>query len=175
MVATGYEKYGSQEEYDKDPLMHLYNVYVKVTQDLKEDPKVKADAAKWFQRMENGDREALDTWSSWREASLKEYQQVYDQLNVKFDVYTGESNVSKKSMNTALAQLKHMGLLAYRKGAQKIDLNKWKLRAPIVRKKSERSTHPSFYCDCAVNCHRPRWCFYIILSKKRILTLVRFL
>ena len=161
MVATGYDKYGSKEEYDKDPLMHLYNVYVKVTQDLKEDPKVKADAAKWFQRMENGDEEALDTWSSWREASLTKYQEVYDQLNVKFDAYTGESNVSKESMNTALVQLEHMGLLANREGAQEIDLNKWKLKAPIVRKTSERSTYPSFYGDCAVNYHRPRWYFYI--------------
>jgi arginyl-tRNA synthetase len=155
MVATGYEKYGSQEEYDKDPLMHLYNVYVKVTQDLKEDPKVKADAAKWFQRMENGDGEALDTWSSWREASLKKYQEVYDQLNVKFDVYTGESNVSKESINTALVQLEHMGLLADREGAQEIDLKKWKLEAPIVRKTGERSALLSFYCDCANNCHPP--------------------
>ena len=148
MVATGYEKYGSQEEYDKDPLMHLYNVYVKVTQDLKEDQTVKADAAKWFQRIENGDKEALDTWSSWRETSLKKYQEVYDQLNVKFDVYTGESDVSKESMNTALAQLEHMGLLVNREGAQVINLNKWKLEAPIVRKTGERSTLPSFYCDC---------------------------
>ena len=155
MVATGYDKYGSQEEYDKDPLMHLYNVYVKVTQDLKEDPKVKADAAKWFQRMENGDDEALDTWSSWRETSLKKYQEVYDQLNVKFDVYTGESNVSKESMDTALAQLEQMGLLANREGAREIDLNKWKLEAPIVRKTGERSTLPPFYCDRSITATTP--------------------
>lgn len=48
MVATSYEKYGSKEEYDKDPLMHLYNIYVKITEDSKEDEKVKVDAAKWF-------------------------------------------------------------------------------------------------------------------------------
>ena len=161
MVATGYEKYGSQEEYDKDPLMHLYNVYVKVTQDLKEDQKVKADAAEWFRRMENGDEEALDTWSSWRETSLKKYQEVYNQLNVKFDLYTGESNVSKESMNATLAQLEHMGLLANREGAREIDLKKWKLEAPIVRKTGERSTLLSFSCDCANNRHRPRWYFYI--------------
>jgi hypothetical protein len=35
MVALGYEKYhdGAQAEFNEDPLRHLYNVYVQVTQD----------------------------------------------------------------------------------------------------------------------------------------------
>lgn len=35
MVAIGYQKYGSQEESDKDPLMHLYNVCIKINKDSK--------------------------------------------------------------------------------------------------------------------------------------------
>jgi arginyl-tRNA synthetase len=35
MVAIGYQKYGSQEEFDKDPLMHLYNVCIKINKDSK--------------------------------------------------------------------------------------------------------------------------------------------
>ena len=142
MVATGYEKYGSQEEYDKDPLMHLYDVYVKATEDLQTDPKVKAEAARWFQRMENGDEDVLETWRSWKETSLKKYQEVYDQLNVKFDVYTGESNVSKELMDTVLTELEQMGLLADREGAREINLNKWNLEAPIVRKTGARYSLP---------------------------------
>ena len=142
MVATGYEKYGSKEKYDKDPLMHLYDVYVKATQDLQTDPKVKVEAARWFQRMENGDKDVLETWRSWKKTSLKKYQEAYDQLNVKFDVYTGESSVSKESMDTVLTELEQMGLLADREGAREINLNKWNLEAPIVRKTGARYTLP---------------------------------
>jgi arginyl-tRNA synthetase len=57
MVAIGYEKYGSQAEFDKDPIMHLYNIYVKVTADADVDPNVKVEARAWFKRMEDGDED----------------------------------------------------------------------------------------------------------------------
>ncbi|EDR00911.1 uncharacterized protein LACBIDRAFT_312886 [Laccaria bicolor S238N-H82] len=141
MVATGYEKYGSQEEFDQDPIMHLYNVYVKVTKDLETDPKVKVEAARWFKRMEDGDEDVLKKWHGWRETSLEKYQEAYDQLNIKFDVYTGESNVSKESMDKALVQLQDMGLISDRDSAKEVDLNKWNLKAPIVRKTDGTSTY----------------------------------
>ncbi|KAJ6572594.1 hypothetical protein B0H10DRAFT_1964408 [Mycena sp. CBHHK59/15] len=109
LVATGYEKYGSQEEYNNDPLMHLYNVYIKVTQDVEADPK--------------------------------KYQEAYNRLNIKFEVYTGESNVNKESMEKALGQLEHMGLISDREGAREVDLKKWNLMAPIVRKLDGTSTY----------------------------------
>ncbi|KAF8889175.1 hypothetical protein CPB84DRAFT_1816477 [Gymnopilus junonius] len=141
MVATGYEKYGSQAEFDQDPIMHLYNVYVKVTKDLETDPKVKVEAARWFKRMEDGDEDVLKKWRGWRETSLEKYQEAYDQLNIKFDVYTGESNVSKESMDKAFAQLEDMGLISDRDFAKEVDLNKWNLKAPIVRKTDGTSTY----------------------------------
>jgi arginyl-tRNA synthetase len=65
---------------------------------------------------------------------LKKYQEAYDKLNIKFDVYTGESSVSKESMDEALAQLDDMGFISNRQGAKAIDLNEWGLREPIDRK-----------------------------------------
>ena len=65
---------------------------------------------------------------------MKKYQEAYDKLNIKFDVYTGESSVSKESMDEALAQLDDMGFISNRQGAKAIDLNEWGLREPIDRK-----------------------------------------
>jgi len=134
MVAVGYEKYGSQEELEKDPLMHLYNIYVKINKESDDDPKVKADAASWFKRMEDGDEEALKQWHGWQELSVKKYREAYDQLNIKFDLYTGESNVGKESMDKVLVHLEDMGLISQRQGALEIDLGRWGLKTPIVRK-----------------------------------------
>jgi arginyl-tRNA synthetase len=135
MIATGYEKYGSQSELEKDAIKHLFDVYVKVNQEAEADPSVKVEAAKWFKRMEDGDESALKNWRVWREMSVKKYEQEYERLNVKFDVYTGESMVGKESMDRALEKLDEMGLISDTEGAKLVDLEKWKLGKAVVRKK----------------------------------------
>jgi arginyl-tRNA synthetase len=135
LIATGYEKYGSQEELERDAIKHLFDVYVQVNKDAETDPEVKIEAAKWFKRMEDGDEDALKNWRVWREMSVKKYEQEYERLNVKFDVYTGESNVGKESMDKALTQLEEMGLISDSEGAKLVELEKWKLGKAVVRKK----------------------------------------
>ncbi|EIN08244.1 arginyl-tRNA synthetase [Punctularia strigosozonata HHB-11173 SS5] len=141
MIAVGFQKYGSQEELEKDAIKHLYDVYVKITKDSEADPEVKVEAAKWFKRMEDGDEEALKNWRVWRAMSIKKYAEEYDRLNVAFDVYTGESEVSKGSQDKALARLEEMGLISDVDGAKLIDLEKWKLAKAVVRKKDGTSIY----------------------------------
>jgi len=141
MIATGYEKYGSQSELEKDAIKHLFDVYVKVNKDAESDPSVKEEAAKWFKRMEDGDESALKNWRVWREMSVKKYEQEYERLNVKFDVYTGESMVGKESMDRALEKLNEMGLISDTEGAKLVDLEKWKLGKAVVRKKDGTSIY----------------------------------
>ena len=135
MIATGYEKYGSQSELEKDAIKHLFDVYVKVNKDAEADPSVKVEAAKWFKRMEDGDESALKNWRVWREMSMKKYEKEYETLNIKFDVYNGESMVSKERIDRALEKLDEMGLISDTEGAKLVDLEKWKLGKAVVRKK----------------------------------------
>jgi hypothetical protein len=139
MIAHGFEKYGSQEELEKDAIKHLYQVYVKVTADSATDPNVKVEAAKWFKRMEDGDEDALKNWRVWRELSVKKYEEEYDRLNVRFDEYLGESMVGKEWQDRALERLESMGLISDANGAKLVDLEKWKLGKAILRKAGELS------------------------------------
>lgn len=134
MIASGFEKYGSQAELEKDAIKHLYDVYVKVNNDAAADPNVKIEAAKWFKRMEDGDEEALKNWRVWRDLSVKKYEGEYERLNVKFDVYTGESQVGKEWQDKALERLDQMGLISDANGAKLVDLEKWKLGKAVLRK-----------------------------------------
>ncbi|KAH7918786.1 arginyl-tRNA synthetase [Leucogyrophana mollusca] len=134
MIATGFEKYGSQTELEKDAIKHLYDVYVKVTRDAEADPNVKIEAAKWFKRMEDGDETALSTWRVWRKLSVDRYIEEYARLNVSFDVYTGESEVGKEWQDKALERLEEMGLISDANGAKLVDLEKWKLGKAVLRK-----------------------------------------
>jgi arginyl-tRNA synthetase len=144
MIATGFEKYGSKKALDQDPIKHLFDVYVNISKDA-EDPSfkdlevnpVKATAAAWFKRMEDGDEDALRNWREWRELSVKQYEKEYERLNVKFDVYTGESMVGKTEQDKALAQLDKIGLIEDKGGAKVVNLEKWNLDKPVLRKKGE--------------------------------------
>jgi arginyl-tRNA synthetase len=136
MITTGFEKYGSQEELEKDAIKHLYDVYVKVSKDADSDPNVKVEAAKWFKRMEDGDESALANWRVWREMSVKKYIEEYERLNVSFKVYTGESEVGKEWQDRALERLEEMGLISNADGAKLVDLEKWKLGKAVLRKAS---------------------------------------
>ena len=139
MVAVGYQKYGSETAFNEDPLRHLYDVYVKATKDVDVDPSVKVEAARWFKRMEDGDENVLQQWRNWSETSLERYKDAYDRLNIQFDVYTGESKVTKALVDKVLVQLEGAGLILDREGAKGIDLNKWGLKMPIVRKTGSSS------------------------------------
>ncbi|KAF8634620.1 hypothetical protein AX15_000825 [Amanita polypyramis BW_CC] len=141
MIATGFEKYGSQEELEQDAIKHLFDVYVKVNRDAENDPNVKVEAAKWFRRMEDRDESALKNWRVWRELSIRKYEQEYDRLNVKFDHYMGESQVGQEWMDKAIKRLDEMGLISEVDGAKLVDLEKWKMGKAVIRKKDGTSIY----------------------------------
>jgi len=134
MIAVGFEKYGSKEELKKDAIKHLYDVYVQISRDADADPNVKVEAAEFFKRMEDGDESALSNWREWRELSIKKYIEAYDQLNISFDRYTGESEVGKEWQDKALEELDKLGLISDVKGAKLVDLEKWKMGKAVLRK-----------------------------------------
>ncbi|ADM11984.1 arginyl-tRNA synthetase [Encephalitozoon intestinalis ATCC 50506] len=96
-VLLGYSKYGSEEELEKDPLKHLFNVYVKISADAKENPEVDLEAREIFRKMEEeNDEWCMNLWKRFRELSVEKYKSLYERLNVRFDVYSGESLYNKK-------------------------------------------------------------------------------
>jgi arginyl-tRNA synthetase len=135
LIATGFQKYGSQEELEKDPIKHLFEIYVKVNKDAEADPEVKAEAGRWFKRMEDGDESALKNWRVWRALSVQKYTEEYERLNIQFDVYTGESMVGKEWQDKALARLDEMGLIDDVDGAKIVNLEKWKMGKAVIRKR----------------------------------------
>lgn len=57
LLAVGFKKYGSEEELVKDPILHLFDVYVKISADAKDNEAVNEEARSYFKRMEDGNYE----------------------------------------------------------------------------------------------------------------------
>ncbi|EDO16349.1 hypothetical protein Kpol_1059p40 [Vanderwaltozyma polyspora DSM 70294] len=143
LLAVGFERYGSEDALAKDPIHHLFEVYVKINKDIEEEgdslpleESTNGKAREYFKRMEDGDEEALKIWKRFRELSIEKYIDTYARLNIKYDVYSGESQVSKDSMNKAIEIFNEKGLTHEDKGAVLIDLTKFnkKLGKTIVQK-----------------------------------------
>jgi arginyl-tRNA synthetase len=103
-----------------------------------EDGMPELSSTRHVLNVSSGDESALKQWRAWREHSIEKYKEEYARLNVTFDVYLGESMVSKEYMNGAISRLEDMGLVSESDhGAKVIDLEKYKLGKAVVRKKGK--------------------------------------
>jgi arginyl-tRNA synthetase len=122
LLAVGFERYGSEEELQDNPIRHLFDVYVRVNVDAKAEKE--ADGAQeteeraraYFRRMEDGDADALALWRRFRELSITDYKRQYERLNVHFDEFSGESEFSEE-MVAELQRLRERGVLEESDGA----------------------------------------------------------
>ena len=159
LLANAFELYGSEEKLKKDPIGHLFDIYVEINKvskpeedeikELKEELKQAAEqkkdtsdledriasleaksvnekARQYFKKLENGDKNALATWTRFRDLSIERYNKTYARLNIYYDIYSGESQVEKSRMEHAVEQLEASGLSENSKGAIIVDLTKSK-------------------------------------------------
>ncbi|SAL95703.1 hypothetical protein [Absidia glauca] len=133
LLAIGFSRHGDESKLQQDPIKHLYDVYVQINRDAEEEPTIHDEARAYFKKMEDGDETALALWRRFRDLSIVKYQEVYGRLNIEFDVYSGESQVTK-GMEEAMAMLQSTGLLQESQGAKVIDLEKYKLGVSVVQK-----------------------------------------
>ena len=54
LLAVGFEKYGDEQKLVEDPIRHLFEIYVKINADAKENEEVHDVARAYFKRMEDG-------------------------------------------------------------------------------------------------------------------------
>jgi arginyl-tRNA synthetase len=133
LLAVGYELYGSEEKLNRDPIKHLFDVYVKINADANQDASVHEKARAYFKKMEEGNAEVLGLWKKFRDLSIIKYKEIYARLNVDFDVYSGESQYSEE-IHEVLDILTEKHLLKEDQGAKIIDLKAHQLNPAIIIK-----------------------------------------
>ncbi|CAH7671253.1 hypothetical protein BY996DRAFT_6408153 [Phakopsora pachyrhizi] len=136
VLAVGFERYGSEEQLTEQPIQHLLEVYTKINKDMETDEKdqLEQKARDFFKLMEDGDPTAVALWKRFRDYSIKQYELDYARLNIKFDVYSGESQVSHASMDEALEVLREKSVAIDDNGTVICDLEKYKLGKTVIRK-----------------------------------------
>jgi arginyl-tRNA synthetase len=86
-----------------------------------------AERDAYSKQMENGEPESMTLWKKFRDVSIEYYQEAYTRLNIKFDEYAGESQVSLNSeaITEVVSVLKDRDVYEERDGAWVIDFDKY--------------------------------------------------
>ena len=127
-LLAGYKKFGDEKKLQKNPIKHLLDIYVKANK-----KSLDKQSAEEFKKLEEGDKENLMLWRTFKEYSLEEFDKVYKDLGIKFDKQLAESMYNKK-MKEVIQELEKKELLKKSEGAQIVDLKKDGLGACLIEK-----------------------------------------
>ncbi|KAI0836033.1 arginyl-tRNA synthetase [Hypoxylon sp. FL0890] len=143
LLGAGWKKFGSEEEFQKNPMGHLFEVYEKISENFKPEKEASrrardegrdtaeierqgifAERDNFFKRMEDGAPEEIGFWRRIRNTAIAYYTDAYERLNIKFDEFSGESQVSPESIAEVESVLKARGVYEESDGSWIIDYSK---------------------------------------------------
>ncbi|XP_075893714.1 putative arginine--tRNA ligase, mitochondrial [Nelusetta ayraudi] len=123
LLGAGFSQFGCEEKLEKNPLQHLFEVYVRVNKEADHDEVMRQAAREFFRQLEQRESKAVSLWKRFRDITVDEYRHVYKRLGVHFDVYSGES-FHQDQAQEAVQQLQSHGLLkTSEKGTRVVDLS----------------------------------------------------
>lgn len=137
-LIEGYKRWGNEYNIEGNPIDELTKIYIRINSLCKEDESVLEACRDNFKKLEDGDEFCVSLWTKFRELSLKEFQRVYDLLDIHFDSLNGEAFYSDK-MSEVIEKLEQSGNLVTSEGARVIDLEE-KQMPPCLIEKSNGST-----------------------------------
>ena len=130
-MICAYKKWGSREEVEKGGVQAMVDLYVRFHKEAEQDPALEDEGRAWFKKIEDGDPEAMEIFTWFKDVTLKDTQRVYDLLGVSFDSYAGESFYNDK-MDPVVRSLKEKGLLTESQGAQVVMLDDWGMNPALI-------------------------------------------
>lgn len=132
-MIVAFRKWGSEEEVKDDPVVKLFNLYVKFHEEEEKDSSLSDQAREAFKNLEHGEPEETRLWNMFKEYSLQAFKKTYELLGVQFDYYTGESFYNDQ-MPAVIDDLKEAGLAEISEGALVVNLDKYGLPPCMLRK-----------------------------------------
>lgn len=133
-LIVAYKKWGTREAVEADPIPELLKLYVKFHDEAENDDSLNDEARAWFTKLENGDEEAFELWTLFKDMSLVSFDRVYGKLGVTFDSYAGESFYSDK-MDAILEELRAKKIVEKSEGAEIVNLEAYGMPPALITKK----------------------------------------
>ncbi|MCK5880155.1 MAG: arginine--tRNA ligase, partial [Holophagae bacterium] len=134
-LIVAFEKWGNRATLGENPVRHLLDLYVRFHREAEENPKLEEAARAAFKRLEDGSEAENSIWETFRELSMREFNQTYARLNVHFDKVLGEAFYRDK-LQPVIDRLKDKKLLSISENAVIVNLDDYDM-APCLIQKSD--------------------------------------
>ncbi|MCF6159040.1 MAG: arginine--tRNA ligase [wastewater metagenome] len=139
-LIVAYRRWGDESTRKTYTVTDLNSLYVKFHQEAEKNPALEDEAREWFKKLEAGDPEARTLWQHFKDISLKEFQKLYDMLEVHFDAYIGESFYNTMVEDT-IRRIKEKGLAKISEEALIVDLEPYNMPPCLLRKKDDATLY----------------------------------
>lgn len=170
-LIEGYKRWGEEYDFEENPIDKLADIYKRINELCEEDENVLEECRDTFKKLEDGDPFCVELWNKFKDLSLKEFNRIYDLLNISFDSMNGESFYSDK-MDEVVSILEKSGKLTESNGAKIVDLSDVGIETPCIIQKADGA---SIYAtrDLAAILYRTREynfdkCIYVVGSEQSL-------
>ncbi len=90
-LITGWKYFWDQNEFEKNPVKHLLDIYMKITAETEKSEEKEAECREAFRKLSDGDSEYVELWKQFTDKSLAGVREVMSEFGVHPDVWIGES------------------------------------------------------------------------------------
>lgn len=90
-LITGWKYFGDEEAFQKDPVHHLLEIYVAITEKTEKEPEIEQECRDAFKLLSEGDVASVGLWQQFTDKSLAGVRAVMSEFGVHPDIWIGES------------------------------------------------------------------------------------
>ena len=172
-LVAAVDRWGESVDLERDPIQALLSLYVRYHEEEEKDPTLAEAARKAFQELESGvEGKVRAIWRRLTELSLREFDQIYRRLGVRFDAVRGEA-FYEPYLAPTIERIVAAGVTEVSQGALIVDLSSIdKNMPPCLLRKSDGTT---LYAtrDLAAVFHRQEMyrferCLYVVGADQRL-------
>jgi arginyl-tRNA synthetase len=91
MVIYGWKNLLDRQSLRRDPLAEIVRIYKETNDRATSDPQVREACRQELVKLQAGDKENIDIWNECVAFSMQDFEQIYEGLDVRYDLQCGES------------------------------------------------------------------------------------
>ncbi len=90
-LITGWKYFGDTDTFEKDPVHHLLEIYVAITEKTEKEAEIEQECRDAFKLLSEGDDASVKLWQQFTEKSLAGVRAVMNDFGAHPDIWIGES------------------------------------------------------------------------------------
>jgi len=138
-LMVAYLDWGDPKRLEKEGIDYLVEIYIEFGNKEKTDSSLDDKARAWFKKLEDKDPKAVELWDKFRNLSLIEFNKYYEELEIKFDYFQGESFYNDQ-LESTVDFVKSKVPTEISEGALIVNLKPKGIDTPLLLRKSDGAT-----------------------------------